>query len=248
MLSWYATFVTPCIFITTNLNRMSEILRRIVKAKNLEENPFFKDPDSRIIEITSDKGEVFTGYYQADDGTYYTEKDWLDHQRQLELEQLAEQEYQAQQEKLAAEREARALKIAALEAMNKKNKSTGTTKWIKFFGIASILIAVIAITYSFWPRTTNIQKTTPNTVAVDTLKTSTKVNKFGNATITGTDVRMRAEPDLKGKIVTFFPDEGERIQMLQAANDSVNWAQVRRENGITGWVYGQYVKADTLQD
>ena len=55
---------------------------------------------------------------------------------------------------------------------------------------------------------------------------------------------MRAEPNLKGKIVTFFPNEGERVSLIHPATDSLNWAKVERKNGTTGWVYSQYVIAD----
>ncbi|MDX1463518.1 MAG: SH3 domain-containing protein [Marinirhabdus sp.] len=89
-----------------------------------------------------------------------------------------------------------------------------------------------------------MEETTINVASIDTVQTTPTNQIFGNAIITGSDVRMRAEPNLKGKIVTFFPEEGERVLLLQAANDSLNWAEIERENGTKGWVYGQYVKPD----
>ncbi|MDX1463519.1 MAG: hypothetical protein R3359_10710 [Marinirhabdus sp.] len=99
---------------------MSDVLRRIISFQNKEDSPFSKESDGRIMELTADEGERFTGYYQADDGTFYTEKDWIEHQRQIELERLAEEEYQAEQQRLSAEREARSLKTKALIAIKKR--------------------------------------------------------------------------------------------------------------------------------
>lgn len=229
---------------------MSDILRRIIAAERLEDNPFFKDAEGRIIELTSDRGEVFTGYYQADDATYYAEKDWLEKERALELERLAELEYKAEQAKLSAAREAREQKRAALEQLSKKaekgNKNTvqPTQKMgriILIFASASILIAIIALSYFMWPRTTSAVTTPTSTIENDSVKEPTPT-VFGNAIITGSDVRMRMEPNLEAKVITFFPEEGEAVQLLQPATDSLNWAKVQRENGTAGWVYANYVK------
>ncbi len=65
---------------------------------------------------------------------------------------------------------------------------------------------------------------------------------FGNAIITGKEVRMRAQPNLQGKIITYFANEGERVLIIQAVNDTLAWARVRRDNGTEGWVFGTYVQ------
>ena len=57
--------------------------------------------------------------------------------------------------------------------------------------------------------------------------------------ITGTNVRMRETPSLQGRIVsTFRYNEG--VEVIRWSNDS-NWCRVRRSNGMTGWVYGDFV-------
>ena len=227
---------------------MSDILRRILDAQTADENPFSKDADGRILELTGNQGEVFTGYYQADDGTYYTEKDWLEQQRQLELERLAEEEYRAQQATLKAQRQERERKAALLQARAKEKAKSNTTP-SPFVTTKRMVIGILLIVGSlvlavvFWPSTNNLQAdTTPDVVLVDTLQTETPPITFGNAIITGEDVRMRAEPNIQAKIITFFPKQGEGIELITAATDSLNWAQVRRENGTTGWVYGDYVQ------
>lgn len=57
--------------------------------------------------------------------------------------------------------------------------------------------------------------------------------------ITGTNVRMRETPSLQGRIVsTFRYYEG--VEVIRWSNDS-NWCRVRRSNGMTGWVFGDFV-------
>jgi Bacterial SH3 domain len=227
---------------------MSDILKRIIAAKNNADSPFFKDREGRIQELTASQGEVFTGYYQADDDTYYTEKDWLEHQRQLEQERLAEEEYQAEQKRIAAQKAELERKKQLLEKQQKKEAERANKKSI--LSTKVILIGVIAVsgivlaTIIFWPNDTQTLATTPtSTVTTDTKETQPTKSLFGNAIITGSDVRMRAQPNLKGKIVTFFPTEGERVLMVQPTNDTLSWARVRRENGTEGWVFGEYVKS-----
>ena len=201
------------------------------------------------MELTALQGEVFTGYYQADTNVYYTEKDWLELQRQLELDRIAEAEYQAEQQRLAKERAERERKRKVLEAQQRKDDASSETgkKAVhtgKKYVFATILVAaIIALGVIFWPENTTTSKTNePDVVITDTIQEEPLVTIFGNAIITGNDVRMRATPNLQGKIITFFPKEGEGIELLTPAGDSLNWAQVRRENGTTGWVFGDYVK------
>ncbi|WP_432411319.1 SH3 domain-containing protein [Rasiella sp. SM2506] len=226
---------------------MSHILRRIIDAQTSNDNPFFKDAEGRIIELTAHQGEVFTGYYQADSDIYYTERDWLEYQRQLELDRITEEEYQAEQKRLAAQRAERERKRKELEAKQKeeedkaKNKQSLPGKTL-LFGIV-VVAAIIALSIVFWPAETTISETSePDVVVTDTIQEKAPTLLFGNAIITGKDVRMRAEPNLKAKIITFFPKEGERVLVLQAVSDTLRWARIQRENGTEGWVFGEYVK------
>ncbi len=231
---------------------MSDILRRIIEAQKSDENPFFKDAEGRIIEITALQGEVFTGYYQAESDVYYTERDWLELQRQLELDRIAEAEYQAEQKRLAAERAERDRKRKEFEARIQKEeainaalaKKPKVSKKKKYVAGILLVLGIIILMVVFWPiAATDSKPEQPDITVVDTIQNNEQTTRiFGNAIITGNDVRMRAEPDLKGKIVTFFPEEGERVEIIKRASDSLNWAQVRRENGTTGWVFGDYVK------
>lgn len=225
---------------------MSDLLRRIIVSQRKGESPFFKDSKGRIIEITPTQGEVTTGYYQADDGTYYTEKDWLEHQQELELLRLAEEEYQAEQLRLKAERLEREQKKALLvEAqqvqIDKAKQVLGKTG--KILLLLFVVTGIIVFALIFWPETTlKSQTNTPDVTITDTIQHEIPAELFGNANIAGKDVRMRAEPNLKGNIITYFPNEGERVLIVQAVNDTLMWARVRRENGTEGWVFGDYVK------
>lgn len=228
---------------------MSDKLREIIAAQKQDENPFFKDAEGRIIEITASKGEVFTGYYQADNDVFYTEKDWLEQQRQKELARLAEEEYQEQQKLLAAERAERERKREQLAAQQKAEDATdqkhNKNSKIKNLIIIISVVGVTAASILFWPSSPDIKEnTTPDVIITDTIVSDTDTQRFGDAIVTGSDVRMRAEPNLKGKIITYFPKEGERVQLIQVASDSLNWAQVRRENGTTGWVFGDFIKKE----
>lgn len=228
---------------------MSDTLRRIIDAQNSDDNPFVKDAEGRIIELTASQGEVFTGYYQADDDTYYTEKDWLEQQRQLELTRLAEEEYEAEQKRLAAQRADREQKLKKLEAQKKKEqdkakKGQPLSGKTFLFGIL-IAAAIIAVSIVYWPgQTASSETNDPDIVVTDTLQEDPPSIIFGNAIITGNDVRMRTEPNLKATVITFFPKEGERVLLLQAVNDTLLWARVQRENGTEGWVFGDYVKKE----
>lgn len=225
---------------------MSDLLRRIIVSQRKGESPFFKDAEGRIIEITPTHGEVSTGYYQADDGTYYTEKDWLEHQQELELLRLAEEEYQAEQMRLKAERlERERKKMLLAEAQKIKidnaKKILGKTGKILLLLFGTAVIVLFALV--FWPETTLKPNTNaPDVMITDTIQEEILDEPFGNAIITGKDVRMRAEPNLKGNVITYFPNEGERVLIVQAVNDTLTWARIRRENGTEGWVFGDYVK------
>ncbi|MAZ73676.1 MAG: hypothetical protein CMC70_11090 [Flavobacteriaceae bacterium] len=222
---------------------MSNTLKRILAAQHTNESPFFKDSQGRIMELTASQGEVFTGFYQADDGTYYTESDWLDHQRTIELERIAEEEYQAEQKLLASQREARKRKQELLEAQQKKEQQKKSINGKTLLFSILIVSGVVALLVVFLPGTpTPSQSTTPDTIITDTIAVESPTEPFGNAIITGKEVRMRAQPNLQGKIITYFANEGERVLIIQAVNDTLAWARVRRDNGTEGWVFGTYVQ------
>ncbi|MCR5175557.1 MAG: SH3 domain-containing protein [Anaerovibrio sp.] len=50
--------------------------------------------------------------------------------------------------------------------------------------------------------------------------------------ITGTEVRMRGEPNLQGNIIGYF-DRGEVVEIIDSTPE---WAKVKRANGAVGWV------------
>lgn len=224
---------------------MSDILKRIIAAQRKEESPFFKDAEGRIIEVTASQGEVFTGYYQADNGIYYSEKVWLEQQRQLEFVHLAEEEYQAEQKRINAQRTEREQKKQLLEAQQKKEEDKagkGKLRHPKTLFISMLLVCgSIALAIVFWPSASGSSQTTPDIVITDTIEDIPQTLPFGNAIITGSDVRMRSEPNLEGKVITYFPNEGERVLIVQPANDTLLWARVRRNNGTEGWVFADYV-------
>jgi uncharacterized Zn finger protein (UPF0148 family) len=63
-----------------------------------------------------------------------------------------------------------------------------------------------------------------------------------NGVVLGDRVRMRAEPNLKAKIVNHY-DKGVRVEVTRrytSANEEHPWYNVR-VNGRVGWIYGQYV-------
>ena len=55
--------------------------------------------------------------------------------------------------------------------------------------------------------------------------------------ISGTGVRMRQSPSLKGKIIGYFKD-GERVEYIESKN---GWELVRKRNGTVGYVYSDYL-------
>ena len=55
--------------------------------------------------------------------------------------------------------------------------------------------------------------------------------------ISGTGVRMRQSPSLKGKIIGYFKD-GERVEYIDSRN---GWDLVRKRNGTVGYVHGDYL-------
>ena len=57
--------------------------------------------------------------------------------------------------------------------------------------------------------------------------------------ISGTGVRMRSIASTSGKIVDYFTD-GEYVSLLTNSPDGF-WCLVRKENGQTGWVHGDYL-------
>jgi uncharacterized protein YgiM (DUF1202 family) len=69
--------------------------------------------------------------------------------------------------------------------------------------------------------------------------TTTSDKVLNSCYITGTNVRMRETPSLQGRILGTFRYY-ESVEVIRWSNDS-NWCRVRRSNGMTGWVYGDYI-------
>lgn len=81
--------------------------------------------------------------------------------------------------------------------------------------------------------------------AANNAGTSTGVSASNNASapaptavgyITGSEVRMRANPGSNGSVLGFF-NKGERVDIL---GSSPGWIQVRRSNGAVGWVSDKF--------
>ena len=69
---------------------------------------------------------------------------------------------------------------------------------------------------------------------------TTTVTSEKKGRITGTEVRMRSEPNTNADVLEYF-EKGEEVVILDAANGSqMNWTKVRRANGKTGWVASDY--------
>lgn len=69
--------------------------------------------------------------------------------------------------------------------------------------------------------------------------TTTSDKVLNSCYITGTNVRMRETPSLQGRILGTFRYY-ESVEVIRWSNDS-NWCRVRRSNGMTGWVYADYI-------
>ena len=91
---------------------------------------------------------------------------------------------------------------------------------------------------------------TSSVVVVYTLSSSIAIKTKGNEKIfnqgiktvewcyiSGTGVRMRQSPSLKGKIIGYFKD-GERVEYIESKN---GWELVRKRNGTVGYVYSDYL-------
>ena len=58
--------------------------------------------------------------------------------------------------------------------------------------------------------------------------------------ITGTEVRMRSDPNQNGDVLDYFT-KGEIVTILDAADGGgINWTKVQLENGDIGWVASAY--------
>ena len=61
----------------------------------------------------------------------------------------------------------------------------------------------------------------------------------------GTGVTLRDKPSTTGKRLTVVP-EGTRLASIgaDAKADNITWRNVKTPSGASGWVAGQYVKAE----
>ncbi|WP_294519088.1 SH3 domain-containing protein [uncultured Anaerovibrio sp.] len=80
---------------------------------------------------------------------------------------------------------------------------------------------------------TDINKSQPANKPADVKKTEASHN---TGVITGTEVRMRANPGTNSNIIGYF-DRGEKVEILNVQSD---WIQVKRSNGAVGWVSAKF--------
>jgi len=92
---------------------------------------------------------------------------------------------------------------------------------------------------TFFNSTTITKALSPNVDPAPhrTVSTSDKASDY--CYITGTNVRMRETPSLQGRVLGTFRYY-ESVEIIRWSNDS-NWCRVRRSNGMSGWVYGDYI-------
>lgn len=88
----------------------------------------------------------------------------------------------------------------------------------------------------------NVEEST----ATETATSAQTPNKQTTGTITGVDVRMRAEAGLDGAVLGYF-EKGETVTILDTksvAGSDMIWAKVRRADGSEGWVAKMYCNED----
>lgn len=87
--------------------------------------------------------------------------------------------------------------------------------------------------YTGWVSGEFCREGTPPSV----LKPSKQSNVL-TAYISGTEVRMRTDPNTNSGIIGYFNNQ----EVVEIIDDSGNWYKVRRSNGDVGWVSGQFCK------
>lgn len=81
-------------------------------------------------------------------------------------------------------------------------------------------------------------ETKPASPATPATKPATPTASHNTGEITGTEVRMRANPGSNANIIGFF-DKGEKVEILDVKPE---WVQVKRANGAVGWVSDKFCK------
>jgi len=208
---------------------MSKKLKQIVDSLAARDNRFIKDDLYRILEVTEDGKQEFTGFYADNENTVYTSRAWskklIVKKKEAQKERLAR--FDEQKEELEQAKKTRMLKALA--------------------GFAIVLTIIVGIVYSMWSSTDTPQDQISNENESNATPlsefSSVKVDTtFGNARITGSDVNVREQPNLNAAIIDLFPKEGEYVKILQPATDTLSWYQVARKDGSSGWVFSQYVQ------
>ncbi|MFC7357916.1 SH3 domain-containing protein [Jejudonia soesokkakensis] len=210
---------------------MSKKLREIIHAKQTNPDRFYTNASHEVIERDTKGSEMATGIYQNEAGTYFTKKAWKKEQTRLEKLRL-------QKEKAA--KKARVKTIPLAEIKNEDGVATTNTKkkGIYLLGAVMLLVGIIITGFFLYSENKEPIEIEP-TVKVELEEEPTI---FGNAVVTGDDVRMRAGPTLQDSIITYFPTAGERVLILQKATDSILWVKVQRKDATVGWVYSKYVE------
>lgn len=210
---------------------MSKKLRDIINAKKTNPDKFYTDTSHEVIERDTMGAEIPTGIYQNEAGTYFTKKAWKKEEKKIEKLRMQQEE---------AAKKARVKTIPLAEIKNETSSATTNNKkkGIYIFGAVLVLLGVCITAFFIYSENEEpIEK--ENTVAVELTE---EPAIFGNAIITGDDVRMRVGPTLQDSIITHFPNAGERVLILQPASDSVSWVKVQRKDAVIGWVFSKYVE------
>jgi hypothetical protein len=210
---------------------MSKKLRAIIDAKHLDATRFYKDSNNELIERTDAGEESPTGIYQNEAGTYFTKKAWRKKLKRRE-------KIRVEEERVAKKADVRTVPLAELENDLSYTRKRNRGKFVYFIGAILLLLGICIIGYFLYSgnKTLNVVE------ASEAVEVIVEPKIFGDAIITGDDVRMRAGPTLQDTILTYFANAGERVLIVQAKTDSLPWAKVQRKDATVGWVFGKYVE------
>ena len=94
------------------------------------------------------------------------------------------------------------------------------------------------------PATVNLPAVVQNPANSNSSQNENFIHKAGQTiTIKGTDVNMRESYSRSSNVIGVF-ETGEKVEYLgeQFIRQDGIWMNVKRKNGMTGWVFGAYVK------
>lgn len=126
-------------------------------------------------------------------------------------------------------------------------QSGGNGKYIFLAVIAFVVIALGAYFIMFnggekdvretpSTQTETVNSTEKPSGGQSTTSTVKKESSHNSGVITGSEVRMRANPGTNSNIIGFF-DKGEKVEILDVQPE---WIQVKRTNGAVGWVSAKF--------